>query len=286
MFEAGSTMGKQLFKKELHNEFFNQNGYLLFDYDQGEVADELMAIYERHCAQQVAEKTQFYYSLMNPAPFNQALKNEIESVLRKVYEKFLVDYDAFSESIMVKKNGDHSELLLHQDWSYVDEEKNISATLWLPLQPVHAGNGAFFFITGSHLWFNNLRSPTIPSIRVHALPQYAHLIETVDVAKGQILFFHPAIWHGSHPNPSPENRAVVAAIVKPKSAPLVHYHQINGWVRRYEISEDLFLEQLPHLSEGEAPTSFKKKSLIFFPRMITEKRLRNKLQQHECNGNL
>jgi Phytanoyl-CoA dioxygenase (PhyH) len=280
LLQAGDIMGKQLFRNGLFNEFFNKNGFLLCDYDQGEVAEELRVIYERHCTQQITEETQFYYSLMNTASFNMAVKKEIASVLSDVYDTFFNDCSIFSESIMVKKSFDHSELFLHQDWNYVNEKDSITATLWLPLQSVNEQNGAFFFIKGSHLWFDNLRSPTIPSIRVQALPQYAHLLETVNVQKGQILFFHPALWHGSHPNQSAEHRAIVAAIVKPKKDPLLHYHQKNGWVRSFEITEDLFLEELPHLSIGDAPKVYKNRSLIFFPRLLTEDAVKNKLLWH------
>jgi hypothetical protein len=279
-------MGKQLFIEKHHNELFNKNGYLLCDYDQGEVADDLKAIYDEYCAHHLSATTQFYYSLMNSAAFNLELKRKLAGVLDRVYNTFLTNYHAFSESVMVKKSCDLSELLLHQDWSYVDEKKSVSATLWLPLQSVSRDNGAFFFIKGSHLWFKNLRSPTIPSIRVQALPDYSHLLETVCVAKGQILFFHPALWHGSHPNESANDRVVVAAILKPKDVPLVHYHRRNRWVYLYEISEDLFLEQLAQLSVGEAPRVFRKKSLMFFPCLISEKKLRNKLLQHGSNRNL
>jgi hypothetical protein len=281
LLEAESGMSKQLFINEHHNELFNKNGYLLCDYDQGEVADELKAIYDHYCAPQLSEGVKFYYSLMNPPAFNLELKEKVAGVLAKVYNTFLKNYHAFSESVMVKKSHDFSELFLHQDWSYVEEKKSISATLWLPLQSVTAENGAFFFIKGSHLWFNNLRSPTIPSIRIQALPEYAHLLETVNVCKGQLLFFHPALWHGSHPNQSADHRAVVAAIVKPQKDPLLYYYRKNTWVYKYEINENLFLEQLPHLSVGETPSAFNHKSLILFPCILTENALRNKLQQHE-----
>jgi hypothetical protein len=246
-----------LFNNPVLQQRFLKEGYLVVDLPYSLIPDLLKQVYVRFCEPQLASGEGFYYSLMNEPAFNRSLQIEIKAVLKPLYECYFKDYEAFSESFLIKRALDKEELLLHQDWSYVNERSNFSITCWCPLEDAGPENGGLFLVPGSHLFFDNYRSCSLPTARLKALPALEDFIVPIKVAKGQAVFFHPAIFHGSYPNKEAEHRAVAASIVKPARALFQYWHQEEGQINRYTLSTESFLEELPRLSCGGKPLRFK-----------------------------
>jgi ectoine hydroxylase-related dioxygenase (phytanoyl-CoA dioxygenase family) len=143
--------------------------------------------------------------------------------------------------------------MLHQDWSYAHEDITSTATLWLPLQNTTKRNGALFFVPGSHLFFKNYRSGSLPSSRIPMDKELEKYTVTVEVNEGEAIIFHQALFHGSHPNTGKENRVVAASIIIPENEELLYFHQSQNTdlLQTHSLTEPEFFEHLQELSKGE-----------------------------------
>jgi hypothetical protein len=198
----------------------------------------------------------FYYSLLNNKYANNlALGNHIHQTLNSFYDSFFCNHKIRTESFLVKMAKTESEFFLHQDWSYTDERKFDAYNIWIPLQDVTLANGAMFFIPGSHLWFDNIRSGSLPSSRISYTMFPDDAIKKVEVAKGQVVLFNPAVFHGSMPNNSAENRSIVTATVFSESAPFLYFDRKKDprGVDVYRLDDDMFLRDLESMAFGGTP---------------------------------
>ena len=75
----------------------------------------------------------------------------------------LDDHRLFNTSILVKWPGQDGAMGTHQDWTFVDEDRFRSVTVWCPLVDVEQRNGALELLPGSHRILTHARcSPTLP----------------------------------------------------------------------------------------------------------------------------
>jgi ectoine hydroxylase-related dioxygenase (phytanoyl-CoA dioxygenase family) len=251
-----------LFKDIQKEEEFLNKGYTLLKFNSKETIQELSKLYSSYFKDSFESDKSFYYSLMNDYETNKRIQNDLSKILKEEYNAWFKDYETFSESFLVKKAHDTNELFLHQDWNYVDEFNSFSITIWIPLEDSFPENGGLFLIPGSHQFYKNYRSATLPTDRFQAIPQFKDNIQAINIKKGEVVAFHPGVFHGSFPNNQNYNRPVVATVVKKKSDPLVYVNKENNQVFKYSILADTFLKELSTLSLGHAPQNYKDKSPI------------------------
>jgi hypothetical protein len=266
-----------MFKNPSVEQHLSQNGFAVIDANLLNEIDDLQKCIAEHFQFTGAD---FYYSLLaNTFEQNVVLQNSIKRILNSFYETQFTACRTITESFLVKSANTSDELLLHQDWNYT-HEKNFSAyNIWIPLTDVTEENGTLFFLKGSHLWFNNLRSATLPTARISMNNFSAEQIETVIVKKGQALLFHPAAFHGSYPNHSSQNRIVVTATLLSKEAPFLYYQQseLLDEVKVFQLNDDTFLKDLKTIAVGGNPEAPEINRLKYSHQMITDAELKEKL---------
>ena len=65
--------------------------------------------------------------------------------------------------LLVKWPGQDGAMGTHQDWTFVDERRFRSVTVWCPLVDVEQRNGALELLPGSHRILTHARcSPSLP----------------------------------------------------------------------------------------------------------------------------
>jgi hypothetical protein len=241
---------------------FLQQGYVVVDLPGMDIPLQLQAIFDKWCASQLSEDKGFYYSLMNAPDFNEAVRDAVHQVMFPVYQTYFNNYEAICESFLAKRSGESEEFFLHQDWSIVDERQSFSLTYWCPLEDTSPENGGFFVIPGSHHFLQNYRSGSLHTARIQGLTSLRHTLTSLVVRKGQLLLFHPATFHGSHPNPGTKHRIIAAGNIKPLHTPFCYVHNEDGCISQYHLRADAFLKELPILSSGNAPAEFIEKKTI------------------------
>lgn len=242
-----------LFKDKRLDEKYKVDGIVVVPFADKEQLNELKKLFQ-NLSEKANSTDGFYYSLLtNNLAGNMRIRNEIKQILEPGYQRIFINYHSFSESFLAKQPAS-GEMLLHQDWSYVDEDKHGIATVWCPLMNITAGNGALFAIKGSHRFFKTYRSGSLPTSRIQTDGNLQKHISVIEVNEGSAAIFHPALFHGSFPNKSNKLRVIACALVKEDCASLTYYHKKNELVAEaYFVSEKMLLEEIGALAAGERP---------------------------------
>jgi ectoine hydroxylase-related dioxygenase (phytanoyl-CoA dioxygenase family) len=124
---------------------------------------------------------------------------------------------------MVKEPGREGDFPVHQDWTYVDEEKYSSYAFWIPLNDVDESNGALHIVKGSHRFHNALRGPYVhepfASLSEVIKDKYS---EVVRLRAGEALVWDHRLIHFSKSNITPSTRLAFTLIMVPENAEVIH----------------------------------------------------------------
>ncbi|MBV8750473.1 MAG: phytanoyl-CoA dioxygenase family protein [Candidatus Eremiobacteraeota bacterium] len=159
--------------------------------------------------------------LSSSIPYRVAVAEFIASVYRMEERGFLDDYRFALAGFLCKRPHD-GIVQVHQDPTFVDEERFTPVQFWVPLCDVDLRNGCLRVVRGSHLLNRDLRpsEPVFP---------YDHLLETiyadcltdVPMRAGQAFVFSPALFHSSLPNQTDAYRVAAGAMYVPREAQLL-----------------------------------------------------------------
>jgi hypothetical protein len=201
----------------------------------------------------------FFYSLLNLSTESTlALSVEVCDFFKERLSGVLPGYKFVVGSFLAKPRYTFSDLYLHQDWSYTDEDKYTPITCWMPLIDTDRNSGGLVIVEGSHLNPANPRSNSLPTFRIpFSVLQGKENLVAVETKLNDILLFHPKVWHGSYANPSEMDRIVLTCIALPKEAPFLYYHQTADSLIKYEVPENGFELHLKELVQNRVPQTFK-----------------------------
>jgi hypothetical protein len=237
----------KLFVEDELNTKFARDGYLKLNLIDTSIAKKLSLFYDEMNFDNKIQNG-FHISLDN----NDTEKlNKVEEKLKKELlpsvSKIAKDFKVFTTSFVVKEPGKKNIVPPHQDWSFVDETKYCSATIWIPLQDVNEENGALGVIPGSHKLFDYPRSSPSPqsksplSDHIFTLFPYTQI---VPLKVGECLIFDTRLIHASPPNLTDLPRIAVCLGITDKAADLIHYYQnpkSNGKeLLRYKVENNFF----------------------------------------------
>lgn len=267
-----------MFRNQILSDQIIKKGFAILETGLGKEIDSLRDYLSNNFT---LPSSEFYYSLIsNDFDQNKIIQNSIDTTFKPFYEMHFNGYKIINESFLSKPPHTRAELLLHQDWCYTNERKYLAYNIWIPLTDVSIKNGAMFFLPGSQFWFENLRSGTMHSARIGSA-SFAHQLETVIVKKGEAIIFHPAVFHGSYPNLSSENRIIATATILDKEAPFLYYqkHGNTDEVSIFLLNENEYLKNLKFMAVGGDPSSDKSeiKSIKYAHIIPTEEDLLEKL---------
>lgn len=235
-----------LFKDHDMQTRFEQDGYvkikLLTTVEVKDLKDYYLSLQHDHIGQYG-----FHISLENKNPdYVNGVFNKLFSVFIPKLNQLLVNYKPFTASYVIKEAGLQNIVPPHQDWSFVDEEKFCSATVWVPLMDVNKSNGALGVIKGSHKLFNYQRQSPSPQAKTvlspHAFTLFPY-VEIIEMLAGEALIFDNRTIHASPPNTSGITRIGAGIGITQKEAALLHYYQVPGkeeQINVYEVDKDFF----------------------------------------------
>jgi hypothetical protein len=137
----------------------------------------------------------------------------VEAVRRHAADVLGASPVLFQDSLIVKKAG-HAPLAWHQDFTYWPVDVPAGVVAWVPLDPVGEVNGGLVVASGSH------EGGIGPAIDLHTgAPQPLHkgLVPetltdtTLELAPGDLVLFHPLLWHRSGKNTTDSPRRAWSA---------------------------------------------------------------------------
>jgi ectoine hydroxylase-related dioxygenase (phytanoyl-CoA dioxygenase family) len=137
-----------------------------------------------------------------------------------------------------------SEVVLHQDWTYVDEPTVRGPLMWCPLVDVDEHNGWLQVVPGSHRFPPGPRGTgDMPWAFREVEAELRAALRSIPVSAGDVIVYDGALIHASPPNRTPVDRPVIGLGLAPREATMVHFHSTDGrWVERYEVEDAFYLD--------------------------------------------
>jgi len=161
--------------------------------------------------------------------------------------RYFEGHRIFTASFVTKAKDPMGAVPPHQDWTFVDESRFWSATIWCPLVDVDVDNGALGLVKGSQRLYDHVRpspSPQYSPPFKEQLLQIFPYLNVLALAAGQAVVFDNRTLHGSPPNTAKETRAAFGIGITQEEARLRHYYLLPGreraLVEGYEVEPEFF----------------------------------------------
>jgi hypothetical protein len=203
------------------NERMRTQGYLVLPFLS---EDEIQTFRQLHEHHHQAPPPDFYNSYFSE---DINYKREIETKVKDHFERKMTKY--FQNCIItggmfvVKPPFQEKHFLPHQDWSFVDEHKSLSLSMWCPLQDVNDHNGNLRVLKGSHQFLETIRGSGTPNVYENHRKVVDAYMDSIPMKAGEALFFFNNLVHGSPPNKSSTTRICLGLTLLPDDAPLLYY---------------------------------------------------------------
>jgi ectoine hydroxylase-related dioxygenase (phytanoyl-CoA dioxygenase family)/2-polyprenyl-3-methyl-5-hydroxy-6-metoxy-1,4-benzoquinol methylase len=239
---------RQLFRDPLVQEQFEANGFAVIDLLDAWTTDKVTAFYAQ-LRNAPTPESGFQVSLDNEDPeFVRTVAEELIGAVRTAVERHLTDYQIFTASFVTKEPNPLGLVPPHQDWTFVDESRFWSATIWCPLEDVSVESGALALLKGSHRLYDEVRPSPSPQYTPPFKSELSLIfpyMTPVELTAGRAVVFDNRTLHASPPNASNRTRVAFGLGVTHRDATLRHYYLLPGQTKRliegYEVTADFFL---------------------------------------------
>lgn len=223
---------------------FQQKGYVVIDFLDTHEIDALKQIYNEHPANKVADFQVSNYE--KDATKNKIIDSKIKSIIQNKIELHFKDYKLLSAFFYVKFTGKSSAFYVHKDWNCVDESKENSIHIWIPLTDTTTTNGNLFFCPFDYkkqLTFRGSPGFEFPEPSFFTNKINRIYKKNVFTKTGQAVCFDHQLTHGSNSNLTDEVRVVAGISLIPKNAQMIHYHKNkNGEIETHKVNEDFYID--------------------------------------------
>lgn len=238
---------RALFRSPQLQADFDRDGYVIVPFLDASQVAELSAHYASLDHDHKSAQG-FHVSLDNQdRGFKRAVMDKLQSVARARVDEVFERARIFVASYVVKEPGPRGIVPPHQDWTFVDERRFVSCTVWIPLARTTVDNGALGVIQGSHRLFDHHRaspSPQCPTPIGELMFQIFPYLAVKEMEPGQALIFNNRTLHGSPPNLSELPRIAAGIGIAHEEAELLHHYLLPDTdppqIECYQVEPDFF----------------------------------------------
>lgn len=231
------------FINNLHQDHFESHGFVKIPLLNNEEISSLKNyIISNTPVVELAEQNGFFQGVfIKDKKVKQDLHNFIKSTIEKKLDVIIDEYKEIIYTALAKSSNENSQLALHQDASYVDENIDYSMSLWIPLSDSTLENGAIHILKDSHKSFPTIRCATV----IHDYgdsDEIKRRMECIDVKAGEALFFHSRMLHYTPINSTGETRIAVMSCLMSSKADILQWYKIDETkLGVYKMKDDFFL---------------------------------------------
>ncbi len=235
-------MNKNFFYQEEHNNIYNQQGYIhIPNFLSAEELESLKQLY--HKKEKSFFDKGFHRTLdLKNLKKKKEIYDSIASIVTPKGQQYLKDYRMLLTSFMTKeKKADAFEI--HQNWTFVEEDKFTSLVIWIPLQDVDDSNGGMSFIPASDQWNKGIRGNNITWQYESQKDKLLKDLIPLSMKAGDAVIFDDATIHYTSPNANKKPRIAIAQVMIPKAAQPIFYN-LNPQTKqleKYAISDNFYL---------------------------------------------
>ncbi len=254
-----STQHHAVFIAPKLEQIFRNKGYCAFPLLSSGEADEVVGIYEDFEKHHGADGNKFHGTgWIQDTELRVIISNSVTPIIVSALNRVFKNYKILGSSFLQKESGEDTGVLLHQDWTYVDENQFYSMNIWIALEDVSIDNGAMFIIPYSHRIFSGyLRpAPDYPVPFRNLIGKLEPYKQTIELRKGECICFNNALLHGSHPNLLNSKRLVVVTTLLPENADLVHHYVQDTKQPEKIIEYTLDAVSFLKIKRGQHPENF------------------------------
>jgi len=243
MAQSIDTIYTGVLKKQALGQELATEGYVVFPFLEESNIQQLV---EYYYSVQPQTPEYFYSSTHSPDhAFRRRASEFIKEVVANRIGNHLKNYQLLGGAFVVKPAHGKGILPPHQDWNLVDENKNRSYNLWIPLVDVNVKNGAVFVLPQSHNKIPTYRGPGIPSIFKNIEKEVWENLLPLEMKSGDALLYDHALLHASPVNQTDKIRLGVVCGIIPENVPMQMYFGADGEIKTYKVNEDFFLDKDP-----------------------------------------
>jgi hypothetical protein len=234
-----------IFKDPLQQEHFDKQGYLVVPFIDKSTVNMLSKAFDELHPNLPPEG--FISGSYSPDfEYKKKASDLIKKTFMPRYEELFQNFTAFGGAFLFKMPSENSDLVLHQDWSIVDEEQSVALNCWVALTDIDENNGALHVLPGSHYSKHPVhRAPTLNFFFTGNEEVVMDQLEPQYVPAGHAVILNQSLVHYSPPNRSGEIRKAITAGVKTKGAPMQFYFNDpegeEGSLKVYDMEEDFLI---------------------------------------------
>lgn len=245
-------MSRDLFIDNKLNAEYNSKGYLLIpNFVSTEELSSLINLYNKK------EKSFFDKGFHRTLDLKDLKKKKeicdsISSVITPVSEHYLKEYRMLLTSFMTKEIQT-TAFDIHQNWTFVEEDKYTSLVIWVPLQDVDETNGCMFFIPESDKWDKKIRGNNIEWFYEKRKDELMKQMIPLPMKAGDAVIFDDATIHYTSPNFSSKPRISIAQVMIPIEAQPIFYNRDlkTNEIVKYKIKDDFYLTFTNNFMKGD-----------------------------------
>lgn len=241
-------MRRTTFTDSILQEKFDRDGFVVLELMGQEKVTSLLAKLkelesEKASMRSVVDSEYKLSFFSESSDYRKRLFAAMAQFFQPMIDEILHDYEPLIVNAFDKEPGT-GEVPVHQNWTFVNEEKYTSVSVWVPLTNVSHHNGTLEVVPGTHRSLTRYRSPSIPWVfeGLQDVLKRSYM-QPLNLKLGQVAILDDALLHYSSRNKSEKVRSSIQLIMKPKEAPAVHYHCGDGNLDKldvYEVDQDFF----------------------------------------------
>ena len=227
----------KIFRNISNQKFFLENGFCKIRFGTNKEINACINLFNNNIGK--VEKYGFEGNDNFDIRENKASNSEkIIKIFKASLIKNFTNISPFYGTYLVKPTGENSIIPPHQDWTNVDESKDVSFGIWIPIEDVNTENGALFFIPGSQKITNSVRTNNpYPWPFAKVQNELMHFAKTVTCKKGEAIVINHKVIHGSHKNTTNKPRNVCIIGAKNKDAQLIHFYLKEKPNKRFDLQK-------------------------------------------------
>jgi ectoine hydroxylase-related dioxygenase (phytanoyl-CoA dioxygenase family) len=173
------------------------------------------------------------------------LDHIVKETTKEQVESIFQNYQTLISNYLIKDHGEKTELMPHQDLSFVNEPNECSFNLWIPLQKTDKSSGQLRVLKGSHLIRETLRVvPQYPRPFVGFQDIIRELFTDIETEVGDCVVINHAVIHGSTTNLTGKPRVAVILAMCSAPADIYYYYmpnEDNNSIEKYKMkAEDYY----------------------------------------------
>ncbi|MGB1318953.1 MAG: phytanoyl-CoA dioxygenase family protein, partial [Flavobacteriales bacterium] len=213
-----------IFKDAALQKQFDEQGFVKVPFINQEQIDELDKLFD-DMHPELPEEGFISGSYSSDTEYKQTASDHFKRIFHESYERLFQNYTPFGGSFLYKVPSENSDLVLHQDWTIVDEEKAVALNCWVPLCDTDMNNGTLMVLPGSH--YSNYpvhRAPTLDFFFNGNDDLVREKLIPMNAKAGEAVILNQSLIHYSPPNLSGKIRKAITSGVKTKGAPMQFFY--------------------------------------------------------------